>query len=243
MSLDMIVDKEIKINSKPKMMKIDIDDINTNYLNFYNIENIDELKNDIETNGLYRPLEVYPCDNQYKLIGGQRRYTALKELIEEDKIDSEIQCLVYKAPADKTDELLQIITSNVSRMLDEEEKVTITKKLLELLEEKPEIKATGVATRDFLAAYLGCSPRTAQKYKNKAEGKEEEEETSEENVPAPKVKEELDEIEKFDKFIQSFLKKLKKAYDDEDFYNIIEFTTTKDDMVEIINLLGAIVKF
>ncbi len=171
MGLSSIVDKEKKLNRKPRSMNIDIEDIKPNKYNKYRIENIDELANEIKENGLYRPLEVYQSDEKYILLGGERRYHSLLKLYNEGHIDSEIPCLVYARPESITDERMQIITSNSQRDLDDKQKIEIVKELLEILEAEPQRKPKNMPTVEWLAPYLGCSPRTAQKYKNLAEGK------------------------------------------------------------------------
>ena len=63
MGLAGLVDKQIKLNRKPKSQNIDIEDIIKNPKNKYEITNIDELANSILNDGLYRPLEVYKTDD------------------------------------------------------------------------------------------------------------------------------------------------------------------------------------
>ena len=112
MGLAGLVDKQIKLNRKPKSQNIDIEDIIKNPKNKYEITNIDELANSILNDGLYRPLEVYKTDDDlYMLLGGERRFTALQKLYQEGLIDSDIPCLIYNSPNDDISERLQLITS------------------------------------------------------------------------------------------------------------------------------------
>lgn len=79
-----------------RIEKIDINNIIPNIKNKYSIQGIEELKFSILHNGLKQNLEVKDNGNgTYSLLSGERRYTALKELIEEgnDKFRL-IPCLI-----------------------------------------------------------------------------------------------------------------------------------------------------
>lgn len=172
MPLNSLVDMEVKMNKKPVLKMIDIEDIQVNPLNKFDIVNIEELTENIKEYGLLQPLEVYPLDNdEFILRGGERRYTALNILYEQGIIDSEIPCLVFPRPQKTVDERLQIILSNAQRDQKEDQKVKTTRELLDILKEAPEKKEKNMSTVEWLSGFLGCSPRTAQKYKNMAEGK------------------------------------------------------------------------
>lgn len=203
--LSNIVDKPKKTNKKPRSALIDIEDITINPLNKYQITGIEELAIEIFENGLYRPLEVYQKDNQYVLIGGERRYKALKILYDRGDIDPEIPCLIYCKPVTQADERMQIITSNSQRDLDEKQKVEIVKELLEILQEDPLRKPKNMPTVNWIAPYIGCSPRTAQKYKNIAEGKNC-------NKKQPSTKKEKNNLEELIKLCETYNKKLNKIY-------------------------------
>lgn len=79
-----------------RIEKIDINNIIPNTKNKYSIQGIEELKFSILHNGLKQNLEVKDNGNgTYSLLSGERRYTALKELVEEgnDKFRL-IPCLI-----------------------------------------------------------------------------------------------------------------------------------------------------
>ena len=173
MALSNLVDMELKLNRKPRFELIDIDDIIPNPHNIKKrIRNIVELANNIQEFGLMKPLEVYYDEDKekYVLLGGERRYTALKILVDGDAYDPDIPCLVYKV-IDDTSALLQLHMSNAQETFTDDEKVLMTKDLLHALEKNPNLKKKGMPTVDWLSPFLGCSPRTAQKYKNLAEGR------------------------------------------------------------------------
>lgn len=67
-----------------RIERIDIDKIIPNIKNEYSIEGIEELKFSIQHNGLKQNLEVMDNGNgTYSLLSGERRYTALKSLVNE----------------------------------------------------------------------------------------------------------------------------------------------------------------
>ena len=79
-------DKVSKMNKKPVGLKtIDIDDIEVNQHNKFDINGIDELKSSILEYGLRKPLDVYKIGDRYRISDGERRYTALKGLVDEGK--------------------------------------------------------------------------------------------------------------------------------------------------------------
>lgn len=167
------ITEEKKMNVKPILKNIDIEDIIENELNFYSQEGIKELANNINHYGLLKPLEVYKKDDEYILLGGHRRLKALKQLFENDEIDAVVPCLVYASPkmdGNQIEERLKIITSNAQRELTKQDKIQITKELLDILEEMPEIKPSGMPTREWVAPYIGCSSRTVQTYINEVKG-------------------------------------------------------------------------
>ena len=109
MALSDLVDMELKLNRKPKFELIDIDDIIPNPHNIKKrVRNIVELANNIKDFGLMKPLEVYYDQEKekYVLLGGERRYTALKILVGGGTYDPDIPCLVYKV-LDDTSALIQ----------------------------------------------------------------------------------------------------------------------------------------
>lgn len=61
-------------------MNIDIDDLIISDIRKININQIKELAENIDKNGLINPLTVRLINGKYEIIAGQRRYLALKEL-------------------------------------------------------------------------------------------------------------------------------------------------------------------
>lgn len=173
-----LMNTNLKLNRMPILEKIHLDKINANHLNNKNrLRNIEKLALLIEKDGLMKPLEVYfnEAKNEYTLIGGERRYTALKLLQQNGKLEHEelmIPCLIQRV---KTEEeiLLKLHMSNAQEEFTNQDKVIICKDLLRLINNNPDLKPKGMPTVEWLAPFLGCKARTAQKIKNIAEGKEE----------------------------------------------------------------------
>lgn len=116
------------LNEASKAMKADImrvkyipiDQIQRNSGNFYTIGDIMELKLSIEKIGLKQPLVVHQqVDGSYLLLGGERRLTAVEELVKEGKwTDPVVPCVLQDYDrvdlpiGDDMKELYCIITTN-----------------------------------------------------------------------------------------------------------------------------------
>lgn len=116
-----------------KFEYIDIDDIRKNKKNFYEISDINELVEDISINGLNHNLVVRPIENGlYELISGERRYTALKELVSrgEEKF-KKVPCKVSDLN-DLDSEIVLIQANAQSRELSDADKLKQVERLTEL---------------------------------------------------------------------------------------------------------------
>lgn len=172
-ALTSMLAQDEKINKRPTYRSIDIDEIEVNKNNIARICDIDELAESIRLYGLMKPLEVYETDEgSYRLLGGERRYTALKKLVDMgEDIDTDVPCLVYRRPDRTSVEKLQLILSNAQREETEEDRISTVKMLLEILDDDKDLHVEG-RKRDWIAQFIGKSPRTVQKYINIATGKE-----------------------------------------------------------------------
>ena len=105
-----------------------------NDMNFYSVEQIEELAGDILMYGLKQNLElVYaPCDKgEYRIVAGERRWLALKHLVEQGYKDFEIATCKLTTPQDEDEEQVEIIIANAYR----------TKSLKDVIEEEQRLKA------------------------------------------------------------------------------------------------------
>ena len=146
-------------------INIHIDDIYPNEENFYSMDDIESLSDNILLNGLKQNLEVTEDGNgRYRLISGQRRWEALKILVDKGYLEfSEVTRLVTKPQSDD-EERINLIASNAYRIKSQQELVREEKLLKESLEKlKEEGKSingydlSSGRLRDVVASILGIS--------------------------------------------------------------------------------------
>lgn len=130
------------IEEKPKARfrtkDIDIYNIYANEDNISDQNGIDEKAAEIKLLGLLQPLEVMYEPNQngeeYKLIGGERRWRALKKLVEEENLQEfrEATCHIRK-PRNKNEEVIEICISNSYRRVSTEKELERIQMLMDAL--------------------------------------------------------------------------------------------------------------
>ena len=157
---------EIEAKNNFNVQYIDIKDIKRNKKNFYEIVNVDELAEDIKMNGLNHNLVVRKLDNgKYELISGERRYTALTQLVEQgNEIFALVPCKVIEAN-DIYSEIILIQANAQTRELTEIEKLEQVKRLTELYKTKKKNgeKVPG-KIREIIANDLKLSPTQVGRY-------------------------------------------------------------------------------
>ena len=157
---------EIEAKNNFNVQYIDIKDIERNKKNFYEIVNVDELAEDIKINGLNHNLVVRKIDNdKYELISGERRYTALTQLVEQgNEIFALVPCKVIEAN-DIDSEIILIQANAQTRELTEIEKLEQVKRLTELYKTKKKNgeKVPG-KIREIIANDLKLSPTQVGRY-------------------------------------------------------------------------------
>lgn len=157
---------EIEAKNNFNVRYIDIKDIKRNKKNFYEIVNVDELAEDIKMNGLNHNLVVRKLDNgKYELISGERRYTALTQLVEQgNEIFALVPCKVIEAN-DIDSEIILIQANAQTRELTEIEKLEQVKRLTELYKTKKKNgeKVPG-KIREIIANDLKLSPTQVGRY-------------------------------------------------------------------------------
>lgn len=158
-----------------KVDYIDIDDIVRNENNDYSIQDIEELAVSISLVGIRQNLEVMPIGGgKYRLISGERRYTAVKKLVTEDGREDlrKLPCKVtvpeknigYDIPSE-IKELWLLTTNNSQREKTEADRlidIRNQKKIYQAL------IAAGVELdgkqRDWIAKSLDMSSAQVQRY-------------------------------------------------------------------------------
>lgn len=160
-NIDKVSKKSDNLTAKEnfRIEYIDVDKIQINPKNFYGITNIDELAEDIKLNGLNHNLVVRDLGNgRFRLISGQRRYTALLKLVEEGENKFRlVPCKVLEI-SDTDEEIILIQANAQGRELTDLEKLKQVERLKELFEIK---KANGEPVpkkaREFISENLKMS--------------------------------------------------------------------------------------
>lgn len=127
------------MDNKPKARfrtkDISINRMYSNDMNFYSMEGIEKLAQDIYAIGLMDNLVVVndPCEKgEYRIIAGERRWRALKMLVEQGHEEFEIASCQIKTPMEECEERVQLILANGYR----------DKTVTDILKEEQELKET-----------------------------------------------------------------------------------------------------
>lgn len=147
---------------------VSINKMYSNDKNFYSVEDIEPLAQKILLVGLMENLEVVrdPCDRgEYRIIAGERRWRALKVLVEKGYTEFEKATCQIQTPASEEEETLRLIIANdyrnktVSDLLEEEDKL---KKILQRMKENGQtimgIDLNSGRIRDVVAYFLKIAP-------------------------------------------------------------------------------------
>ncbi|CEJ75460.1 ParB protein [[Clostridium] sordellii] len=148
-----------------KIEYIDIDNIVRNEKNFYEIVDIEDLAEDISINGLNHNLVVRPIkEGKYEIISGERRYTALKELVDKgDEKFKKVPCKI--SDLNDLDSEIVLIQSNAqSRELSETDKLKQVQRLTELYKLKKQKGETVGRIREIISKDTGLSPTQVGRY-------------------------------------------------------------------------------
>lgn len=112
---------------------ISIKKLYSNDKNFYSVADIEPLAQKILIVGLIENLEVVhdPCDQgEYRITAGERRWRALKLLVEQGYTDFEMVTCQIQTPASADEEMLRLIIANDYR----------NKTVADILEEEKQLK-------------------------------------------------------------------------------------------------------
>lgn len=112
---------------------ISIKKLYSNDKNFYSVTDIEPLAQKILLVGLIENLEVVhdPCDQgEYRITAGERRWRALKLLVEQGYTDFEMATCQIQTPASADEEMLRLIIANDYR----------NKTVTDILEEEKQLK-------------------------------------------------------------------------------------------------------
>lgn len=147
---------------------VSINKMYSNDKNFYSVEDIEPLAQKILLVGLIENLEVIrdPCDRgEYRIVAGERRWRALKMLVEKGYTEFEKATCQIQTPASEDEETLHLIIANdyrsktVADILEEEDRL---KKTLQRMKEKGltimGIDLNSGRLRDVIADFLKMPP-------------------------------------------------------------------------------------
>lgn len=128
----------------------------------YIVGDVERLKDDIKANGVRQPLEVIRWANGYKLIGGERRLTACKQLAAEgDERFSTVPCIIVESKGELEDKISLITANATARDLTDWERVAQYEALKEALTKKKQAGQLEGKVRDELCRILGISTGAA----------------------------------------------------------------------------------
>lgn len=147
---------------------VSINKMYSNDKNFYSVEDIEPLARKILLVGLIENLEVVrdPCDRgEYRIVAGERRWRALKLLVEKGYTEFEKATCQIQTPASEDEETLRLIIANdyrsktVADILEEEDRL---KKTLQRMKENGQtimgIDLNSGRLRDVIADFLKMPP-------------------------------------------------------------------------------------
>lgn len=124
---------EDKPKARFRTRDISIRKMYSNEKNFYSMQDIDRMAQDIMICGLLENLTVKyaPCDRgEYRIIAGERRWRALMMLVEKGYSEFEIATCQVKASEEEHEETVQLIMANAYR----------DKTVMDVLEEEKQLK-------------------------------------------------------------------------------------------------------
>lgn len=165
----------MSINETKEQKVVDIGIIDANQLNDFEMVDIEQLAGNIRVCGLTTPLTVKGPDQngRYTLISGERRYTALKQLIDEGHTHfKKVPVYIYPIEITPAFEELLIRSSNVeNRSLNiDSERLKLVKAVKEVLKENN--GGVDVHPKEIvkeLESYMGCTDRYRRMYRDISE--------------------------------------------------------------------------
>lgn len=134
-SLNETVSK-LDTNEEPQLRYVDIDLLDANEANFYDVSKLDTLADSIAMDGLQQPIVVTAGeDGRYTVLSGHRRRAAIRKLVEEDDREDlrRVPCLVKTYQSQALAELQLIMANSTARVLTSAEVMHQAKRMEELL--------------------------------------------------------------------------------------------------------------
>jgi len=171
-----LIKKDEHERKKTNTKNIPVDEIKENENNNYELVDIDKLATSIEELGLLQPLLVKKRGKfEYELIAGHRRFTAIKKLIDNNKLPSDYEVLskIIDSSENEIITRLKLHETNLQTRsllnMEESEKISVVEDYMNLIDQakKQGIEVNGKPikgkTRELVAERFGVSHYTAQK--------------------------------------------------------------------------------
>lgn len=156
-----LLNEESANKSEYRVVMLNVYDLEASDDNFYNTEDVEELKQSIELNGGVKQNLIVTNTNsgKYRIISGHRRHKALMELAEEGKKEYEkIPCIVEKDLDKDKEQLLLIMSNSTTRVLTDYEKTKQAELLKDILVSIKKKENIPGRTREIIAEILNTSP-------------------------------------------------------------------------------------
>lgn len=176
MQFDSNITKDIQSASADSfidnLIMVDIDDIEENEENFYNLSEIEMLADDIERQGLKQNLVIIKnptgAQKPYKYIGGHRRRAALKLLIEQNRRNNKkVPCYLEGETSPTIAKMNLIMLNAMARKYTDAERIQEYDELVQLFELlEAEGKPIKGRLRENIAKALNVSPAQVGKIEN-----------------------------------------------------------------------------
>ena len=160
-----------QLNNRKEVVYLKIYELESSEENFYSMENIDDLKNSIELNGVINPVTVAKKDknSKYRILAGHKRTMACNILVDEGKKEFEdIPVIIMDLDMENEDDYLKaqlilIQTNSTARVLTDFEKMEQAKKTKEILL-KMKDKGLKGNTRSIISELLNLSNTQIARY-------------------------------------------------------------------------------
>ena len=134
-SLNETVSK-LDTNAEPQLRYVDIDLLDANETNFYDVSKLDTLADSIAMDGLQQPIVVQAGEGgRYTVLSGHRRRAAIRKLVEEDGREDlrRVPCLVRVYKSQALAELQLIMANSTARVLTSAEVMRQAQRMEQLL--------------------------------------------------------------------------------------------------------------
>jgi ParB family chromosome partitioning protein len=146
-------------NTETQTRLISVYDLAPNAGNFYDVSDIDALKQSIELIGLQQNLVVKPLGGgKYEVISGHRRRRACRILADEGKDEfRRVPCTISAADDPLLERLELIMTNSTTRQLSDWEQLRQARELRKILTELKERAGVSGRVRDLVAEVMNAS--------------------------------------------------------------------------------------